>query len=879
MGIPKQNQRRRQDAAISATELCSTAVESEERRQGRRLILKFIGKEKPQLDRAEFQHCDSCRKSYIQQRGPKGSSFTWTATPKALSLFFLDYLCAGLQGGHANFSFRGAKNGSLAASLGDAIGRNTGSLFVLFTELPQTGGQLSKIQWVFDGRNMAGKEENERRIMVKTDFLPPDCVEVFWEGFRLGDLKAISGLAERIRKAWSLELESPLDLQMGNGNPTTTRQTAPAESATAEKASSVSGTPPKPEPPPVPDSQPKPPEPPYQNPVGTVEISRTKSSPERRTKPRSALARKPNVSQLAANEVVAASPKQNPPPAPANIEPPPQPTPVPPPSVPSPKTETVQPKLSEAPKAEPVEEPKSETALATTSTLPLVREFAPMPVQRINPDLFQVSQTGGYWPDDSALLTLGEEEASCPWTLRNAFEGVLIFGATGSGKTSGSGATLAESFLRSGFGGLVMTVKTDEAEHWQRLCEHCGRGNDYVVIRRGGQWKFNILAYEAQRPGQGGGLSENLVSFCRNLLSISSRQQGVGVNDQFWQSAGDQLLNATFDLFLLASLEITFDRLAEFISAAPTAPLADEEAMYRVPIFGSVLSKAWGNLQNPEDQRIFRRALDYWLRIYPALGSKTRSSITLGVFAMLDAFRGRDIPDLISSDTNITPESILSGKIVVLDLPIKEMGHTGVIVQSAWKFLFQTTVERQGNAGNPSRRPVFLWEDEGQYFFSNHDHHFQDTARSSRVSHVILSQNLHNFYKEFGQGAKEAADSVFGNLNTKIFHANPDPTTNEWAAKHFGTEIHSRFTISQAPQQSSKGFWDSLHQMIDPPSTASISASEQREYAVQPEEFNRLRTGGSANDFQVDAYITWLGLSAERERHFTMATFFQNQNL
>jgi len=69
--------------------------------------------------------------------------------------------------------------------------------------------------------------------------------------------------------------------------------------------------------------------------------------------------------------------------------------------------------------------------------------------------------------------------------------------------------------------------------------------------------------------------------------------------------------------------------------------------------------------------------------------------------------------------------------------------------------------------------------------------------------------------------------------------------------------------------------WDAARRMFDPPNTTSVSAAEHREYAVQPADFARLRTGGPLNNFEVDAYITWLGLSAERERHFTKATFNQ----
>ena len=39
--------------------------------------------------------------------------------------------------------------------------------------------------------------------------------------------------------------------------------------------------------------------------------------------------------------------------------------------------------------------------------------------------------------------------------MRDAFEGTMVFGGTGSGKTSGSGKTLATSLLSAGFGLLA----------------------------------------------------------------------------------------------------------------------------------------------------------------------------------------------------------------------------------------------------------------------------------------------------------------------------------------------------------------------------------------------------------------------------------------
>jgi hypothetical protein len=120
---------------------------------------------------------------------------------------------------------------------------------------------------------------------------------------------------------------------------------------------------------------------------------------------------------------------------------------------------------------------------------------------------------------------------------------------------------------------------------------------------------------------------------------------------------------------------------------------------------------------------------------------------------------------------------------------------------------------------------------------------------------------------------------VFGNLNTKIFHANNDPLTNEWSSKQFGSEIRTRMTISQNPPPSASGFFDSFRQMINPTSTTGYSQGEQWEPAVRLEEFNKLRNGGEQNDFEVDAYITWPQLDDGQGRHFIRTTFLQNTNL
>src|SRR5579864_4687299 len=124
------------------------------------------------------------------------------------------------------------------------------------------------------------------------------------------------------------------------------------------------------------------------------------------------------------------------------------------------------------------------------------------------------------WPDNNAALLefTADGRTKLPenyWSLNDAFQGVQVFGGTGSGKSSGSGQALARAFLRANLGGLVLTAKTDEAAQWEEYARDTGRGDDLIRVDAEAKWRFNFLSYELKRPGAGAGQTENLVNlFC-----------------------------------------------------------------------------------------------------------------------------------------------------------------------------------------------------------------------------------------------------------------------------------------------------------------------------------------------------------------------------
>lgn len=446
------------------------------------------------------------------------------------------------------------------------------------------------------------------------------------------------------------------------------------------------------------------------------------------------------------------------------------------------------------------------------------------------------------------------------WTLRDAVEGTFILGATGSGKTSGSGRTLALTMLEAGFGGLVLTAKADERKVWEEYCREAGRLNDLVIFGPLAQPpRFNFLDHEMTRKGAGAGLTENVVSLLTTVLEVAERESGKGggrEDEGFFKRANRQLCRNVVDLLALAHGRITVPDLYRVAISAPTSLEQKQSAEWKASSFCyHCLQKADKVPKSTRQLADFEIVADYFLVEFPAMGEKLRGSILSTFTSMVDVLNRGVLRELFSGDTTITPEAIPDGKIVLIDLPVKEFAEVGLFAQVLWKHAFQRSIERRNVDESP--RPVFLWADEAQHFVTSYDMQFQTTCRAARVATVYLTQNVSNFYAALGgdQKAHAEAASLFANLNTKIFHAQADPVTNEWASTIIG---RSRQFMANASTSYSKEEQLNAILGIDWLGQAGTSTggfNEVLEFEVQPSVFTQLRTGGPGNGWMVDGIV------------------------
>lgn len=486
---------------------------------------------------------------------------------------------------------------------------------------------------------------------------------------------------------------------------------------------------------------------------------------------------------------------------------------------------------------------------------------------------------------DTPLITFTAPEGRSTFTIRDAVEGVQIFGGIGSGKTSGSGRTLALKYLAHGFGGLVLTAKSEEKDLWIGYCRATNRLDDLIILEPNGAHRFNFLEYEATQGGSAS-FTENIVQVLKTVMQSSEEKSSGKSDDPFWESALDMLIYNVIDLCRLAYDTVTIDRMYTIAATAPKPGGKREDDpkpgsfthAYRAAQ-GKINARvqAWRNnltaeqlnafadpelaiIEAVQDAKLFKEVDQFFVETYGTLSEKTRSIIEFSFSGFLFRMLKEPVYSLFCKGAStFTPEDCLQGKIILLNLPVKTYYKIGRDSQVMVKYIWQRAMERRNVQQNG--RPVFLWADEAQHFLHEYDAEYQATARSSRIATTYISQNLPNYYANMGGGKSEhRVKSFLGTLGTKIFHANADIETNIYASDLIGEAYEE-----DATRQVNVGGEFNVGQGL----------SYKLEKMVRPEELPLLLTGGPENDYLVEGYVHRQGRTFPDGMNFRKVTFRQ----
>lgn len=441
---------------------------------------------------------------------------------------------------------------------------------------------------------------------------------------------------------------------------------------------------------------------------------------------------------------------------------------------------------------------------------------------------------------DTPLAYFGDDIFS----IRHAVEGIQVWGSSGGGKSSSTGAHLALSLLKSGAGGIIFTVKPDEPRIWKKFCAHTGRLNDLIVFSPTEPWRFNPIEY-SYRQANSGHVTENIVNLFASLAEVLDRGAGQSTPD-YWARAMNQLTRNAIDLASIARGIPTLDLISIIISTAPQNPEeVRSDAWRRSSLCYKLIKEGERRPKTAIQNADWGPTVRFWLQEFPALSSRTRSCIVSTFSTICEVFLRGELARLFGGITNVTPEATFAGKILLLALPIKQFGELGRLAQVLWKHLWQKAAEARDITTNP--RHVFMWADESQHFISRADPLFLTTSRSAKVITVLLTQNVGNYLSVL---SRAEVDSLLGNLATKIWHRNSCTVTNTLAAETIARSRQFHWTTGLSMSDAAAGDQRLSH---------NVGGSDGVEFDLLPGDFQFLRSGGPEHGFEVDAIIYQAG--------------------
>ena len=108
---------------------------------------------------------------------------------------------------------------------------------------------------------------------------------------------------------------------------------------------------------------------------------------------------------------------------------------------------------------------------------------------------------------------------------------------------------------------------------------------------------------------------------------------------------------------------------------------------------------------------------------------KTRAIVEESIFGLIEPFMSGILKQHFTKGVSpeLHPEETYKkGKIIIVNMPVKEYLIAGVFAQAIYKKLWQEAIERRNVKRDPL--PVFMWVDEAQYFLNEQDARFQTTA-------------------------------------------------------------------------------------------------------------------------------------------------------
>lgn len=424
------------------------------------------------------------------------------------------------------------------------------------------------------------------------------------------------------------------------------------------------------------------------------------------------------------------------------------------------------------------------------------------------------------WPMENNLqLVIGEVYDSSSvnrdpeWLVmdnKGLYTGLIVFGATGTGKTSACAYPYLEQLASfkscsddEKIGGLMLDVKGDFWRGALDIIEKTGRLDDVVIIEPGSGYYFNPVHYPDLDSRI---IAERLYSVLENMNSNDGRQ------DSYWKDKSINLLANSISLIRTSLGYVTLDDIYEIIS--------DENRLDELLEHGK-------NLLESKNTKSYASGVEEEIRIavnffagsdYKGLDERTRGIIKSESLRVCSDFIKNPYRDTFCAPLEKLnfkgfKDVINSGKIILLRMPESKYGITGRTIGIMLKLdYFRTVLNRvysfAAGSGINMKRPVMFICDEYQNFVTSgnieSDEEFFARCRQSKAINIVLTQSYSSLKLKLG--SEEKLNSLIGNLRSALWLSLADDYSREKASRICDKEYRLKITENITEQDEGATF-------------------------------------------------------------------------
>jgi hypothetical protein len=370
-----------------------------------------------------------------------------------------------------------------------------------------------------------------------------------------------------------------------------------------------------------------------------------------------------------------------------------------------------------------------------------------------------------YLNSSTRTLSLGDDEQRVVFSIEDLCRHTIIFGSSGSGKTTRAyNPMLADMLGNLDAGAFIIAAKPEAVIEAVEIAKRAGR--EALVVQPGSRIGLDLLS----------GSPDVDAMYFRDTFGR------VGEDAKQWiDAAVTRMKNALRMLQAAGAQYYTFEHLTNYCFDDKFAAMVRIQAMERLRALDNDADEAW----------TIREAMTYEDTRYMQFTPEARRAVQFEVSQLLEPVRDVSISKTFARRHNLVQmESVFDGKVIVLHVPRTRYERAAHAIYTLAKRRFFTALEnRRSEPSLDQDRPVVFGIDEYQLCISESDVQSLGIIRSAGCMVLGTTQGVSSLYSVL---PKHHVDAALQNFTQKIFFKTDDDDTLavlERATKHNASKI------------------------------------------------------------------------------------------